>query len=336
MTIFNMPIAMPSQSTISSKDLLIDLYPSIRVYTDGTVERLFSYPYAAPTPDGYPATAVSSKDVTISQQLSARVYLPKINSGAKVPVVVYYHVGGFCLLSAFSSLDHAYLNTLAAAAGAIIVSVDYRLAPENPLPAGYEDAWDGLKWVCSHASDDHTADFAKDQWIADHADFTRVFVAGDSAGANIAHSTVLRAGSVPLPGKLRIRGLLLSHPFFLGSAPVENEPRENEHLKFLARLWNFVYPSAPGGIDNQRINPIGEGAPSLAGLGCSRIHVSVSDEDVLMARGLAYVAKLKSCGWVGEVEVVETEGEDHCFHVFAHESEKAKRLIKRMAEFISQ
>ncbi|PIN04468.1 Arylacetamide deacetylase [Handroanthus impetiginosus] len=322
----------------ATKEVLIDLSPVIKQYTDGTVERLFGSPHVPPSRED-PITGVSSKDITISSAVSARLYLPKLtHPSQKLPILVYYHGGGFCLESAFSFLDHRYINHLSSAAGALVISVEYRLAPEHPLPAAYEDSWDALKWVCSHVHDQNISEtnFEKDEWITEHGDFNRLFIGGDSAGGNIAHNIAMRAGSESLPGNVKILGAILSHPYFWGSNPIGNEPKENIEQSLLYRIRLFVHPSATGGIDNPLINPIVDGAPSLSGLGCSKLLICLGEKDELTGRALVYAENVKKNGWKGEVEEVVVEGEGHCFHVFDIETEKAKDLIKKMASFISQ
>ena len=109
----------------NTKEVAIDLSPVIKVYKDGTVERLFASPIVPSSPED-PVTGVSSKDIFISPLVSARLYLPKLKTNQKLPIIVYFHGGGFCLGSAFSSLDHLYINTLSSEADAIVVSVEYR------------------------------------------------------------------------------------------------------------------------------------------------------------------------------------------------------------------
>ncbi|WP_369294412.1 alpha/beta hydrolase fold domain-containing protein, partial [Klebsiella pneumoniae] len=87
------------------------------------------------------------------------------------------------------------------------VSVNYRRAPENPLPAAYEDAWAALKWVLSHRDSNGPA-----VWLNNYADFGRLFVAGVSAGANIAHNVAMTAGKEESGGE--ILGVGLVHPYF--------------------------------------------------------------------------------------------------------------------------
>jgi len=94
------------------------------------------------------------------------------------PVVVFYHGGGWTLGTLDSAGD--ICRELAARSGAVVVSVDYRLAPEHPFPAGHDDAWAALKWASETAG-------------AFGGDPNRLAVAGTSAGGNLAASVALRA-----------------------------------------------------------------------------------------------------------------------------------------------
>lgn len=317
-----------------AKELETEFLPFVRVYKDGSVERLSGSPFVPPSMKD-PATGVSSKDITISQNplIRARLFLPKLNeseSDIKIPILVYYHGGGFLFESAFSADHHRFLNSLVSQAKVVAVSVEYRLAPENPLPAAYEDSWAALQWVSCFSSKDNNSTI-EEPWLSSHGDFERVFIGGDSAGANIVHNIAMRAGKESLSGGVEILGALLTHPYFWGSKPTGSE-QSIPHL-----VWNIVYPNAPGGIDNPMINPVvPELAPSLEGLGCCRLLVSVAEKDWLRDRGVWYCEAVKKSGWKGEVELIEIEGEDHAFHIGTPGTENANRLIKRLADFLSK
>ncbi|WP_156688161.1 alpha/beta hydrolase [Mycobacterium sp. Marseille-P9652] len=106
-------------------------------------------------------------DVT---DINVRIYWPR-QADEPLPVVVFYHGGGFSL----GDLDthDPVARSHALGADAIVVSVDYRLAPEHPFPAAVHDSWAALQWVAANA-----AELGGDP--------NRIAVAGDSAGGNLA------------------------------------------------------------------------------------------------------------------------------------------------------
>lgn len=318
----------------TEKVIVKELLPLIRVYSDGTVDRLMSSPNVQPSPQD-PETGVSSKDIVIADNpfVSARIFLPKSHTNLthKLPIFVYFHGGAFCVESAFSFYVHRYLNLLVSEANIIAISVDFRLLPHNPLPAAYEDGWTTLQWIASHASNNATN---PEPWLLDYADFNKVYVGGDTNGANLAHNLLIRAGNETLHGDLKILGALLCCPFFWGSKPIGSEPVE-EHEKSLAmKVWSFVYPDAPGGIDNPKVNPFAPGAPSLATLGCSKILITITGKDEFKDRDTLYYETIKKSGWKGEVELFDAGDEAHAFQLYKPETDRAKAMIKHLASFL--
>lgn len=335
----------------SENTIVTDLSPVLKVYKDGSVERLYDTTYVPPSPeDPDPTTGVYSKDVKISSSISARLYLPRItedpSSNRKLPILVYFHGGGFCLESAFSVLNHNYISLLVSEANALAVSVEYRLAPEHPLPVAYEDCWEALQWVASHNSTDdnegsnggssNTDHNYKEPWIINHGNFDKLYIGGDSSGGNIVHNIAMKAGHHH-HRQLRILGGFLCCPYLWGSkCKSDTDSTLNDDGVSLAyRLWMFAYPNAPNGIDNHMINPLADDAPSLSKIGCSRLLVIEAENDDFKETSFHYVEALEKSGWKGEVDLVVVEGEGHCFHIFNLESDKARSLMKRLASFIN-
>ncbi|KAK3039415.1 hypothetical protein RJ639_027664 [Escallonia herrerae] len=315
----------------SKSEVLHDVPPYIRVYKDGTVERLVGYEVVPATLD--PETGVSSKDIVIMPEtgVSARLYRPKSTpTGEKLPLVVYFHGGAFCIASSQEPKYHASLNRLVAEANVVLVSVDYRLVPEHPLRAAYEDAWQAIQWVASHASGG-----GAEACLKEGVDFGRVFLAGDSAGATLAHHTAIRAGKKDQKLGLKLRGMIMIFPYFWGKEPIGLEVTDPFRKAMVDNWWAFVCPSDRGS-DDPLINPFADGAPALEGLACNRVIVCVAEKDILRDRGRLYHEKLVKSGWQGKAEMMEIQGEDHVFHIFEPDSEKARDMVKRLATFIKR
>lgn len=133
---------------------------------------------ATPHPDPMPEMA-DIEDRSIpgpAGQIPVRIYRPAIHDRA--PVLVYFHGGGLVLGSnrSFEPLARA----LAAASGATVVAVEYRLAPESPPPAQFDDAYAGTVWVAENAP-------------RLRVDAERMAVVGDSAGGSLAAAVALAA-----------------------------------------------------------------------------------------------------------------------------------------------
>jgi len=307
-----------------SDEVVFEAPEHFRIYKSGRIDR-FHRPVLVAAGVDDDASGVATKDVVLDDAtgLTGRLFLPKRQepSGKKLPVLVYFHGGGFILESAKSATYHNYLTSLAAAAGVLAVSVDYRLAPEHLLPAAYDDCWTALQWAAS----------ARDDWLAEHGDASRVFVAGDSAGGNIVHNVLVRASSAE--NAARIEGAVLLHPFFGGSTAIEGEPERA--VVITAKVWACACPDAADGADDRRINPTAPGAPALERLGCERMLVCTAEKDWLVARDRAYYDAVAASAWPGSAAWLETEGEEHVFFLLKPECDRAKALMDRVVAFIA-
>ncbi|ABM13678.1 alpha/beta hydrolase [Mycolicibacterium vanbaalenii] len=134
---------------------------------------------SAPPPTDMPTMAdIGDAEVAgPGGRVPVRIYRPA-NDGGPCPVIVHLHGGGLVMGSNRSFEPMA--RAMAAASGAAVVAVDYRLAPENPPPAQFEDAWTVTKWV---AADAERLRF----------DPGKIVVSGDSAGGGLAAAVTLAA-----------------------------------------------------------------------------------------------------------------------------------------------
>lgn len=213
----------------------------LQVFSDGTVHRRHDADIDFPFRPVVDDASVAFKDVVYDKKLglSLRLYKPKpSNSVSKTPVVVYFHGGGFCVGSRLWPNCHNCCLRLASGLEAVVVSPDYRLAPEHKLPAAVDDAARALEWL---AGDDCLGD----AWLGHEGlDLDRVFVLGDSSGGNMAHHLAVRLGSagsvnaatspVPVPVRVRVRvpvrGFVLLAPFFGGVVRTKSEEGPSEAL----------------------------------------------------------------------------------------------------------
>jgi len=152
---------------------LVDAFPMTFKASDGVeVARARLRQLKAP-PEMLPDLRIENRTVGYGDvtDIPVRIYWPPTAEQSNLPVVVFYHGGGFALgdLDTHDPVARAH----AVGAEAIVVSVDYRLAPEHPFPAGLDDCWAALQWVGENA-----AELGGDP--------SRIAVAGDSAGANLA------------------------------------------------------------------------------------------------------------------------------------------------------
>lgn len=198
------------------------------------------------------------------------------------PVLLYFHGGGFVLggLETHDSL----CRQLALRSGAAVLSLDYRLAPEHPFPAAWDDAWSALRWLIANAS----------LWGLDP---DRVAVGGDSAGGTLAAATALRARDEGLPLALQLlvtpgtssradtgSRRLFAQGFLIESATVD---------------WFFDHAIPRAHRHDPRFAPLE--AQDLEGV-CPAM-VLLAECDPVVDDGIAYADKLRMAGVQVDLEI---------------------------------
>lgn len=225
-----------------------------------------------------PEGLIATRDIEIPTEaggLPARLFIPE--GDGPFPVIVYYHGGGW-VVADINTYD-ATPRALTHGTGAITVSVEYRHAPENKFPAAHDDAWAAYAWVVENAHEFN-------------GDSTRVAVAGESAGGNLAANVSLMARR--MQATMPVHQLLV-YPI---AGNDMNTPSYQEHAeaKPLGRAdmeWFVSHAvESPDQAADPRINLLGQ--DSLADLPSTTL--ILAEIDPLWSEGEALAAKLKEAG----------------------------------------
>ncbi|KAE8821802.1 putative carboxylesterase 18 [Hordeum vulgare] len=303
----------------------VSILHSASLRGDGTVNRplLSLFERTVPPSPAPDAAGVSSSDHAVSSHLRVRLLVPApAASGSQLPVLVYFHGGGFVFHSVATAQFDTLCRRLAASIPAVVASVDYRLAPEHCVPSAYDDGEVALRWALAGAGG------------ALPSPPTAVFVAGDSAGGNVAHHVAARL-------QRSVAGLVLLQPFFGGEAQTASEQRLC-HAPFgaperLAWLWRAFLP--PGATrDHESANVPAAIQRDGAAAGRWRAFpptlVCVGGWDVHQDRQRAYAHALQAAG-AEEVRVAEFPDAIHAFYVF-EDLPDSKRLLADVADFVNR
>ncbi|CAE6492733.1 unnamed protein product [Rhizoctonia solani] len=252
--------------------------------------------FRQPPPDGppdwgsEPPVLVGSQHTIDLGKFSVQVMTPDgERPSTGWPAMLFFHAGGWVFGDA--SIEDGLLSRLCMNARVVVISVDYRLAPEHPYPAAVDDSWDSFLWLHDNG--------AKELGI----DPTRIALMGRSAGANLAAVVAQRASlsSPRIPVGLQV----LLNPVFDTTYTVEDRSRwtqsmiENEHSfsfptldmlwlrdKYLPNLEDRKHPDASPIYQNDRA--AFEGAPPTMFM--------MADLDSLRDDGQQYAQKLKQFG----------------------------------------
>ena len=209
-------------------------------------------------------------------QIRLRIYTPQ--GDAPFPILVFFHGGGWVI----GDLDtHDNLcRSLANGAGCIVVSVDYRLAPEHKFPAAVEDAYAATQWVANNA---HRI----------NGNPGLIAVGGDSAGGNLAAVVAIMARDQDGPS---LKYQLLMYPPTDVSSCDTGSYRDCADGYFLTKADGEWFGAQYLNCEDDRLNPLVSPllAPNLSGLPPAL--VIVCEFDVLRDEGESYAKRLKKAG----------------------------------------
>ncbi|KAI3918068.1 hypothetical protein MKX01_041388 [Papaver californicum] len=288
----------------------INPYEKLKIIYEPGIDTLTrNFPKSITNSDDDPNT----KDVDLNpiNKTWIRIFKPsQSQSNQLLPLIIYFHGGGFIQFHAYSAVFHNFCKSMGNQLSAIVLSVEYRPAPENRLPAAYEDAVESLIWVMNQVLD--TID--GEPWLRNYADFSKCFIMGSNAGGNIAYNSCLRASELDLE-PIKISGIILYQPHF-------------DHKSF-----NLLWKSAlPIGVsrDHAYCNPFVDENLEMKLRFIRRCLVACSKGDPLVDRDIEFAKMLE--GKCVEVKIwIEESG----FRGMAHtDSKKAEELFKVVKDFI--
>ena len=213
--------------------------------------------------------------------MPARLYAPSLDAG--LPVLLYVHGGGFTIGSI--ATHDVLCRELARRAGCMVVSLDYRLAPEHKFPTACHDAWDALAWLAAHAD-------------TLGGDRTRLAVGGDSAGGTLSAVNAILARDAGLP-------LALQLLFYPGCAAHQDTPSHATYARGLvleepAITWFFGnYVTTRAQREDWRFAPLH--APDVEGV--APAWIGLAECDPLVDEGVDYADKLRAAGVPVDLEI---------------------------------
>ncbi|MCB9940527.1 MAG: alpha/beta hydrolase [Planctomycetaceae bacterium] len=253
------------------------------------------------------------EDRTIAGHVPVRVYWP--TSGAELPVVIYYHGGGWVL----GNLDthDSLCRHLAKQAKCVVVAVDYRLAPDAKFPAAFDDCFDATAYVSQHAEEFNV-------------DPSRLVVAGDSAGGNLAAAVAIRAAEVGLPA---IRSQVLIYPVVEPQFETESYLAHSEGFGLTRRTMMWFWEQYLGHEDHTA-SPYAVPSRATNHSELPPAHVITAEYDVLLTEGESYAARLQAAGVPTTIR--RYDGMIHGFVHFSGVFDVGKQAVSDLAEHLRE
>ncbi|EEF34015.1 Arylacetamide deacetylase, putative [Ricinus communis] len=297
--------------------------------SNGTINRfLMNFFDFKSFPSKKPINGVSTTDVSVdkARNLWFRLYTPTPAGDTTMPVIFYFHGGGFCYMSPHSRPYNYFCDQLARELSAIIISVNYRLAPKHRYPAQYEDCFDTIKFI----------DETGVEGFPSHANLKHCFLAGDSAGGNIVYHVMVRARKHEFRS-IKLIGAMLIQPFFGGEERTESEITLDGQVPFVNIertdwMWKAFLPEGSD-RDHPAANVSGCNSVDISGLEFPASVIFVAGFDPLKDWQKRYYEGLKKYG--KEAYLIEYPDTFHAFYAYP-ELPVSSLLIKDMKDFMQK
>jgi len=239
-----------------------------------------------------PGVAVTNRSVPGPDgDIPVRVYRPVRSAAGPRPLVVYYHGGGFVF--GYLRMGDWLCGQVASRVGAVVVSVDYRLAPVHRFPAAVEDSYAALSWVAANSAGEVGAGGP-------------LGVMGESAGGTLSAVMCLLARERGGPA--------ISHQALIYPATDMTAERENVQMPFLSSDEMAAYRRMYLGPDGDPANPWASPLLAKDHEGLPPALIQVAEHDPLRDDGMRYAAALRAAGV--PVRVTEYVGMPHGFMNF--------------------
>lgn len=294
-------------NTFNKLDLKTASVASVRNFADNRESSLT---------DGPPIQLRNVEDKQITGRNGAipvRIYLPQQKEN--LPVIVFYHGGGF-VIGNLKSHDKVCRRTCKMNQ-AIVVAVDYRLAPEHKFPAAVEDCYDATKWVAENIQ----------EYGGDPA---QLIVMGDSAGANLATVTAIQARDLGVP-KIALQVLVYPTVDAQMGYPSINTNAEGYILTKEIMEW-FINHYCKTAAD--KLNPLMSPllVDDLSNLPPAL--VQTAEFDPLRDEGIAYAETLKAAG--NQVQYTNYEGLVHTYFTMPKLHKRCLAAHEEIASFVAK
>ncbi|NEW05334.1 alpha/beta hydrolase [Paenibacillus sp. SYP-B3998] len=251
-------------------------------------------------------------------EMLAKIYEPTQRTGAKLPAMLWIHGGGYVM--GHPDMDDALCERFVQAAKCVVVSVDYRLAPEHPYPAAINDCYAGLTWM---------ADEAESLGI----DLDRIAIAGASGGGGLTAALALMArdkGGPALIFQMPLYPMIDDRNITASSHEITSDSATWNRTNNLA-AWNMYLGER---TEASEVSPHAapSRAESLAGL--PPTYTCVGQLDLFRDETIEYVARLAKAGV--DVEFRLYPGCFHLFEVIVPQAEVSQRASKSYVDAIAR